>query len=264
MLFQISTGALPFDADTPIGVLMKHLNESLPRPRDVNPTVPLSVERVILKSTAKNPEDRFASIDEMNAALQAALAHAMDPKHTAAPPLIPLPPSSSQTLALSARAMRDRRRPWWIAAGALLVIALCGTAMTASAALTGWPFSLERATVASPAGSPLQLTEMARTIEQLTTQVAASGLKEGDLQQAVAQTLTAMQAGSPGALPIEASLLGAGGLLVTPTPTGTAWPTSSALSTANGQGTQNSTSHNATPTNRTRNFRGDRRGGDID
>jgi hypothetical protein len=185
----------------------------------------------------------------MNAALQAALAHAMDPQHTAAPPLIPLPPSSSQTLAMSARALRDRRRPWWIAAGALLVIALCGTAMTASAALTGWPFSLERATAASAAGSPLQLTEMARTIEQLSTQVAASGLKEEDLQQAVAQTLTAMQAGSPGALPVEASLSGPGVLLATPTPTHIGLPTSPALTTANGQGTQSSTSRSATPTN---------------
>jgi serine/threonine-protein kinase len=251
VLFQISTGALPFDADTPIGVLMKHLNESLPRPRDVNPTVPIAVERVILKATAKEPGDRFASVADMNAALQAALAHAMDPRHTAAPPLIPLPPSATQTLAVPGRPALDRRRPWWIGAGALLVVALCGTAMTASAALTGWPFSLDPPTrqAASADGSPLQLTEKARTIAQLSTQVAASGLQEGDLEQAVAQTLTAMQAGTPGALPLEGSLLTEDLLSATPTPTGFGFPTSTPHAPGLVQGTQGSGYRTATPTN---------------
>jgi serine/threonine protein kinase len=243
VLFQVSTGTLPYDADTPIGVLMKHLYEPLPRPRDVSPTVPLTIERVILKATAKDPADRFRSVAEMNAALQAAVAHAMDPQHTSAPPLIPLPPSATQTMPAIPRQTQLRRRPWWIAAAAVLVVALLGTAMTASAALTGWPFSLDKATsqASTEAASPAQLTEMALTIAQLSTRVAASGLQEGDVQRAVAQTLTAMQAGAPVVESLEI-VAAAGSPTATPTPTGTR------IAGAYGQGTTTGKSRTATPT----------------
>jgi serine/threonine-protein kinase len=219
VLFQVSTGTLPYDADTPIGVLMKHLNEPLPRPRDVSPTVPLTVERVILKATAKDPTDRFRSVAEMNAAFQAAVAYTLDPTHTSAPPLIPLPPSATQSMPGLARPSRERSRPWWIAAAAMLLVALFGTVMTASAALTGWPFSLGTATDdASRAASPAQLTEMASTIDRLSTQIAASGVQEADVRRAVEQTLTAMEADSSDAAALGASD-GASSPTMTPTPT---------------------------------------------
>jgi serine/threonine-protein kinase len=72
MLFEMLTGRVPFDADTPLAVLIKHLTAPLPLPREVNPDIPEPVERVILKAVAKDPENRFQRVSEMVEALRQA------------------------------------------------------------------------------------------------------------------------------------------------------------------------------------------------
>jgi serine/threonine protein kinase len=72
MLFEMLTGQVPFEADTPLAVLIKHLTAPLPLPRQVNPDIPEPVERVILKAVAKVPEDRFQRVSEMVEALKRA------------------------------------------------------------------------------------------------------------------------------------------------------------------------------------------------
>jgi len=75
MLFEMLTGQVPFDADTPLAVLIKHLTAPLPLPREVNPDILEPVERIILKAVAKAPGDRFQRVSEMVEALrQAAIA----------------------------------------------------------------------------------------------------------------------------------------------------------------------------------------------
>ncbi|MEK7277563.1 MAG: protein kinase, partial [Chloroflexota bacterium] len=69
MFYQLATGRLPFEADTPIGVILKHVNEPLPLPRTLNPDLPQSVENIILKAMAKDPAERYQSMDEMLAHL---------------------------------------------------------------------------------------------------------------------------------------------------------------------------------------------------
>jgi len=65
MLYQLVTGRLPYEADTPLAVVLKHINESLPMPRQANPEVSEPVERVILKAMAKNPDDRYQHVGDM-------------------------------------------------------------------------------------------------------------------------------------------------------------------------------------------------------
>ncbi len=65
MLYQLATGQLPYEADTPLAVMLKHVNEPLPLPRTFQPDLPDGIERIILKAMAKNPDDRFQSADEM-------------------------------------------------------------------------------------------------------------------------------------------------------------------------------------------------------
>ena len=129
VLFEMTTGRLPFTADTPMAVVVKHMQEPLPLPRSVNPNVPLAVERVILKATAKDPPDRFTSVSEMNRAFQEALAHAIRPSG-AAPRLIPIPPSARVTLPLRPPS-EEKAEPSWkrrlgfFAAAAVLAGLLC-------------------------------------------------------------------------------------------------------------------------------------------
>jgi serine/threonine-protein kinase len=84
MLFQITTGALPFTGDTPMATALQHINVPLPRPRAVNPNLPEGIELVLIKALAKDPALRFDSLQALNQAFQSALAAALDPAGHAA------------------------------------------------------------------------------------------------------------------------------------------------------------------------------------
>ncbi|MBI5567765.1 MAG: serine/threonine protein kinase [Chloroflexi bacterium] len=73
MVYELATGRVPYRAETPLAVVIKHINDPLPPPRTLNPALPEAVERVILKSLAKTPENRFAAVSEMVRALRAAI-----------------------------------------------------------------------------------------------------------------------------------------------------------------------------------------------
>ncbi len=70
--YEALTGKVPFDADTPLAILMKHINDPLPLPRKLDPSIPESFERIALKALAKRPDDRFQSAGEMAERLSAA------------------------------------------------------------------------------------------------------------------------------------------------------------------------------------------------
>ncbi len=72
--YEMLTGQVPFDADTPLAILMKHVNDPLPLPRRFDANIPESLERVSLKALAKKPENRFQSAQEMLAGLSDAAA----------------------------------------------------------------------------------------------------------------------------------------------------------------------------------------------
>ncbi|MBC8507643.1 MAG: protein kinase, partial [Chloroflexi bacterium] len=72
MLYEMLTGDVPFRADTPMAVVIKHMTAPLPMPRDANSDIPETLERVILKATSKSPDDRFQTAEEMIEALERA------------------------------------------------------------------------------------------------------------------------------------------------------------------------------------------------
>lgn len=74
--YEMLTGKPPFDADTPLAILMKHLNDPLPLPCQINPDIPIPFERVALKALAKKPEDRYQNATEMAKALTTAAQEA--------------------------------------------------------------------------------------------------------------------------------------------------------------------------------------------
>jgi serine/threonine protein kinase len=78
VLYEMTTGRPPYQAETAAAVLVKHLHDPLPMPRRFNPALPESVERVILRALAKKPEDRFPTAGEMVTAMEQAIA-SLDP-----------------------------------------------------------------------------------------------------------------------------------------------------------------------------------------
>jgi serine/threonine protein kinase len=70
VLYELVTGRVPFNAPTPIAVLLKHVNEPPPAPRSLNPNLPVPVETVVLRALAKEPLQRYQSAAEMSAVLE--------------------------------------------------------------------------------------------------------------------------------------------------------------------------------------------------
>jgi serine/threonine-protein kinase len=76
VLYEILAGRLPFRSDTPIATVFHHVYSPPPRPRRFNPKIPASVEQVLLKALAKNPDERYAKISELVSAFETALSEA--------------------------------------------------------------------------------------------------------------------------------------------------------------------------------------------
>jgi eukaryotic-like serine/threonine-protein kinase len=70
VLYEMLTGTVPYDADTPYAVILKHINDPLPMPRQLGATLPAFVEKVVLKALAKNREDRFQTAAEFRTAIE--------------------------------------------------------------------------------------------------------------------------------------------------------------------------------------------------
>lgn len=81
VLFHCLTGKVPFTADSPLTVTMKHLNDPLPIEQLHVANIPPAIEQVVVKMTAKAPQDRYQSTDALIDALTTALAssHLMMP-----------------------------------------------------------------------------------------------------------------------------------------------------------------------------------------
>ena len=73
MLYEFSTGQLPFQADDPLAVIARHIHEEPIRPSQHQPDISAIFEEIILKLLAKDPDDRFSSAAETRAALEALL-----------------------------------------------------------------------------------------------------------------------------------------------------------------------------------------------
>jgi len=89
VLYEMLVQRAPFEADTPLAVLMKHVNEPLPHPHTFDPTVPEPLEQIVIKALQKAPEDRYQGAEQMARALREAAAAA----DVAVPERIPLPRS---------------------------------------------------------------------------------------------------------------------------------------------------------------------------
>ncbi|RMG14117.1 MAG: serine/threonine protein kinase [Planctomycetota bacterium] len=69
VLYELLTGSLPFRADTPAGLIFKHVYEPPPPPDEINPEIPPFLVEIVLKLLEKDPDDRYASAQEFAADL---------------------------------------------------------------------------------------------------------------------------------------------------------------------------------------------------
>lgn len=74
VIFEMVTGRVPFQAETPAAALVKHLHDPLPMPSSLRPDLPEGVEKVIMKALSKSRHDRYQTAEELIESLDRALA----------------------------------------------------------------------------------------------------------------------------------------------------------------------------------------------
>ena len=66
LFYELLTGKLPFKGDNAVEIALKHMKNDIPSVREINDSIPQSVENIILKATAKNPKNRYESAADMH------------------------------------------------------------------------------------------------------------------------------------------------------------------------------------------------------
>src|SRR6266699_839259 len=95
VLFHCLTGRVPFNSDSPVSITVKQLNEPLPVQQLRIVGIPPQLEQIVVKMTAKSPQDRYQTMDAVTVALKSVLLDSSRPMWPAAPVLQPdLPPQS--------------------------------------------------------------------------------------------------------------------------------------------------------------------------
>jgi len=204
VLYELLVGRVPFQADTPYAIIHDHIFTPLPMPRSLNPDLPEPFERVLLKALAKERDDRYASVSELQEALEKAVAESTQPLPDAAQSQ-PVPAASlasaTQAAAVSipltpqpavpqapAAPTRKSHHKLWLALGAIAALVFC---CVAALTISNWQVreQLSRARQLRAAG----------LVDQALAEYEAVRQKQSRLMEAYAEPAEMLiERGGPG------------------------------------------------------------------
>ena len=107
VLYEMLTGKVPFDGETPVAIALQHVQVRPRPPREVNPDVSPSVEAVVMKALEKGPVNRYHTALEMAQALKIAL-QSPEKENTLDTPVLAIQPEKTGTSKKLRRRNRDR------------------------------------------------------------------------------------------------------------------------------------------------------------
>ena len=65
VMYEMLTGRVPFDADTPVSIALKHMQEEPTEPIEINENIPTAINQIVVKAMKKDPQERYQSATEM-------------------------------------------------------------------------------------------------------------------------------------------------------------------------------------------------------
>ena len=207
IVYEMLTGKLPYEADTPMGIAIKHITDPVPRILDTNPDLPAACAEVIDRAMAKDKAGRYATAKELAAALTAAVGGR---SATSSQEMDRLTISGAQS-----RSAAPAKVPLWIWIA-------CGIAALALIVAGGFG---ARALLASPTATP------SPTFDATQTAVVAG---QHTQDAATARSIATREANLKGT---ESALNTASAPTETPTETPTATPKSTSSGGGGGQAT---------------------------
>lgn len=191
VLYRLVVGRIPFEGETPLAIALKHINEPLPLPREVNHGVPVPIENVLTTVLDKNPKNRYGSIAIFNEALQDAILTSVQNGHE----LTAVMPRLNRFYVTRDRWRRKLRaafsrptvRRWPVLLGVMALLLAFPIGAFALRGVIGAP--------ANEGNNPQAALAFEATIAALYTANAPLGEEAdpGQIQTAVAGTLSALE-----------------------------------------------------------------------
>ncbi len=217
VLYELLVGRPPFVADTPYAVIHDHIFTPLPLPSKLNPDLPEPAQRLLLKALAKEPDDRFQSVEELSGALETALEPTVAPsppveEAAASSETIVVPPPTPPPQAGAVERIqvkKEKRKPekkkrgwlWAVVGGAVVLGLLVILALAA--------VNRKRGADVPPATRQVEPAPISENVEQLLEDARVAG-EEGDWDNALEIYQRVMEA-DPHSIP---AYMGASGILV--------------------------------------------------
>jgi hypothetical protein len=187
VFYQLVTGNLPFEADTPLGTVLKHINSPLTPPSDIVPDLSPNIEAVIIRALAKEPDHRYQTARGFITDLEKAIAGEPIERIAIESTIAPIAAetmiaSGTQDQSKGREASLVSARPTWswivVLVGALVITLVSSTALFVSGASGRLraalfpPTATPTADVMNTATLP-PTPDLAPTFDFLSTQVAA-------------------------------------------------------------------------------------------
>lgn len=164
ILYEMLTGRVPYEADTPLAIIMQHVNAPLPSPAEFGRELPDIVEAIILKAMMKNPDDRYQTAAEMKEALDSVRAVLKDTSRrpvvatdqtervAVAPKPLPTQPAEERATTY-VKAPTSRPPVMWIGLGVVALVAVIAVGIILSQ-------NQPPAPLATPTEQPTQIAEV--------------------------------------------------------------------------------------------------------
>ncbi len=131
VLYEMLTGAVPFDGDSAVTIALKQVSEPPLPPSRLNPQVSPELEGVVLRALAKDPAHRFADADDFIAALELARAGIGQPGGTDTTAFMPVGAVAVEEAPVYAEPLEEERGPRWWLWGLLAALLVAGAIVAA-------------------------------------------------------------------------------------------------------------------------------------